>query len=78
MLFASAFLVTVGLVAARLVPWSAALGLAAVLPAAGVLRDLIRAPDGSAVGKLAVVERTAKVHAVYGGLVFVSLMVWPG
>ncbi len=78
MLFASAFLVTVALVAARLVPWSAAVGLVAVLPAASVLRDLIRAPDGSAIGKLAVVERTAKVHAVYGGLVFVSLMVWPG
>jgi 1,4-dihydroxy-2-naphthoate octaprenyltransferase len=77
-LVVSAFLMTLGLVGAGVIPWSAAAGLLAVLPAVGVLRDLIRAPDGRTVGRLAVVERTAKVHAAYGALMFLSLMVWPG
>jgi 1,4-dihydroxy-2-naphthoate octaprenyltransferase len=76
-LFLLAFLVTIGLVAARQLPWSSAVALLAILPAAGVLRDLVRARDGRACGDLALVERTAKVHAVYGALVFGALMLFP-
>lgn len=76
-LFAAAFLMTAGLVVAQVIPWPAAVGLVALLPAVAVLRDLVRAPDGRSVGKLAVVERTAKVHATYGALLFLSLTFWP-
>ena len=76
-LFIAAFLMTAALVLVRVIPWSAAAGLVALLPAVAVLRDLMRAPDGRSVGNLAVVERTAKVHATYGALVFLSLTFWP-
>ncbi len=76
-LFAAAFSITAGLVVGQIVPWSAAAALVALIPAIAVLRDLIRAPDGAAIGKLSVVERTAKVHATYGALIFVSMVAWP-
>jgi len=48
-----------------------------MVPAVGVLRDLVTSTDGLELGKRMVVERTAKVHAVYGAFVFLSLMIWP-
>jgi hypothetical protein len=41
------------------------------------LRDLLRSSNGRAIGSVLVVERTAKIHAMYGALLFVGLMVWP-
>ena len=76
-LFLLAFASTIALVVARQLPLSGAAALLAVLPAAGVLRDLVRARDGRACGDMALVERTAKVHAVYGALVFGALVLFP-
>jgi len=77
MLFVLAFAVTLGIVLTGVTPWSVVLGLAAMVPAVGVLRDLVTSTDGLELGKRMVVERTAKVHAVYGAFVFLSLMIWP-
>jgi 1,4-dihydroxy-2-naphthoate octaprenyltransferase len=76
-LVAGAFVATPLLVLARVLPvWSLA-ALVAGLPAAGVLRELVRSRDGRACANTRLVERTAGVHAVYGAVLFATLLATP-
>jgi len=73
-LFALALIASAALVVGRIVPATVAVAALAFLPAWGVVRDL-SLRSARQCGQAHVVERTAKVHAMYGVLSFAALLV---
>jgi 1,4-dihydroxy-2-naphthoate octaprenyltransferase len=73
-LFAAALGASVLLVLSRVVPPTTAAAIVAFVPAWTVVQDLARR-SARECGSRQVVERTAKVHAMYGGLCFAGLMI---
>jgi 1,4-dihydroxy-2-naphthoate octaprenyltransferase len=69
-LFVAALCATVAIGCWGLVPPAAAAGLVAFAPAIGIVRDLARPQPEKAL----LVERTAKVHALFGALSFAGLL----
>jgi len=65
LLFVAALVASVVLLALRALPWTACVALIAFVPAWKIVRDLSGAQA---------VERTAGVHAIYGGLAFLALL----